>query len=123
LSAEYLRGYRDAANHLYEKALAGVAADVAVAAETFIDDVQSTWGLKATRVVNSPRTGQGIKVAVLDTGLDLTHPDFKGRTITSQSFVPGQAVQDGHGHGTHCIGTSCGRKDLNGRRYGIGGNA
>ena len=50
------------------------------------------------------------RVAVLDTGLDLGHPDLSGRNITSQSFVTGQPVQDGHGHGTHCIGTSCGPK-------------
>ena len=42
--------------------------------------------------------------------MDLGHPDFVGRNITSRSFVAGQAVQDGHGHGTHCIGTACGSK-------------
>ena len=46
---------------------------------------------------------------MLDTGLDLEHPDFQGRAITSESFVSGQAVQDGNGHGTHCIGTALGR--------------
>ncbi len=67
-----------------------------------------TWGLQATRVPESNWSGRGIKVAVLDTGFELNHPDFAGRTINSQSFVPGEAVQDGHGHGTHCIGTSMG---------------
>jgi subtilisin family serine protease len=57
---------------------------------------------------------------VLDTGLDLQHPDFAGRSITSQSFIPGQAVQDGHGHGTHCIGTALGPKCPPTRpRYGV----
>ena len=51
----------------------------------------------------------GIKVAVLDTGFALGHPDFVGRAVTSATFV-GQPVQDLHGHGTHCIGTSCGPK-------------
>src|SRR6202030_330302 len=52
---------------------------------------------------------------------DLNHADFAGRTVVSQSFVPGQAVQDGHSHGTHCIGTACGPKKPAGnvRRYGI----
>jgi subtilisin family serine protease len=61
-----------------------------------------------------------VKVAVLDTGLDLGHPDFAGRQITAQSFVQGEQVQDGHGHGTHCIGTACGPRTP-GRlpRYGI----
>lgn len=64
--------------------------------------------------------GQGIRVAVLDTGLDLQHPDFRGRAIVSQSFT-GVPVQDIHGHGTHCIGTACGpqRPATGVRRYGV----
>jgi subtilisin len=117
LSADYLRGYRDAVDNLYEKATTTEVAGVGVQA-CFADDVGSTWGLKATKVINSLWTGKGMKVAVLDTGMDLLHPDFVGRSIVSKSFVPGEAVQDGHSHGTHCIGTACGFKDLNGRRYG-----
>lgn len=120
LPPDYLRGYRDAVNHLYEKATAAELIEGEFGAETcFADDAQSTWGLKATKVLTSRYTGQGMRVAVLDTGMDLQHPDFRGRSIVSKSFVPGEAVQDGHSHGTHCIGTACGFKDLNGRRYGI----
>ena len=118
LSLEYLRGYRDAVDNLYEKATTEEVARIKKKV-CFADDIEFTWGLKATKVKNSLLTGSGIKVAVLDTGIDLLHPDFAGRSIVSESFVPGEAVQDGHGHGTHCIGTACGFKDLNGRRYGI----
>ena len=121
LSSEYFKGYRDAVNHLYEQSKAKEElGDKDLAALAFLDDAQSTWGLKATKVINSRgRSGRGINVAVLDTGMDLNHPDFFGRSIQSQSFVPGEAVQDGQGHGTHCIGTACGFKDVNGRRYGV----
>lgn len=121
LSQEYLRGYRDAVNHLYEQSQGKEEpGDKDIAAMAFLDDAQSTWGLKATKVINScGGGGRGINVAVLDTGMDLNHPDFLGRSIQSQSFVPGEAVQDGQGHGTHCIGTACGFKDVNGRRYGV----
>ncbi|NCQ93683.1 MAG: S8 family serine peptidase, partial [Microcystis aeruginosa LG13-03] len=121
LSPEYLKGYRDAVNHLYEQSKAEQApGDKELAALAFRDDAQSTWGLKATKAINSSgRSGRGINVAVLDTGMDLNHPDFFGRSIQSKSFVPGEAVQDGQGHGTHCIGTACGFKDVNGRRYGV----
>jgi len=105
-------------NNLYEKATTTEAAGIDTQ-PSFSDDTGSTWGLKATKVMNSLLTGNGIKVAVLDTGMDLQHPDFAGRSIVSQSFVPGENVQDGMGHGTHCIGTACGFKDQNGRRYGI----
>ena len=86
------------------------------------DESQATWGLQATGVIASDYTGAGIKVAVLDTGMDLEHPDFEGRAITSRSFVSGQAVQDGNGHGTHCIGTACGPADVV-PRYGIASQA
>ncbi len=119
LSKSYLRGYRDAVDHLYGLATGTEVEEEIDAAVTYVDDAVSTWGLKATGVMNSQATGRGIRVAVLDTGMDLRHPDFRGRSITAKSFVSGEDAQDRHGHGTHCIGTACGFKDVNGRRYGI----
>ena len=80
----------------------------------------ATWGLVATRGNVSNFSGSGIKVAILDTGFDLGHPDFVGRPIVSATFV-GQPVQDLNGHGTHCTGTACGPKAPAGTtpRYGI----
>ena len=95
-------------------------APVAEAETETVDETLFTWGLQATGAPNSRATGKGVKVAVLDTGFDLKHPDFAGRTVVSSSFVQGQEVQDGHGHGTHCIGTSCGPRDLEkGPGYGV----
>jgi subtilisin family serine protease len=121
LPLHYLRGYRDAVNHLYD-ALTGAGpelAEVGIAA-AFSDNAQFTWGLQATKVNQSRFTGRGVRVAVLDTGMDLAHPDYAGRTITNRSFVAGEPVQDGNGHGTHCIGTALGPKSpaTGVRRYG-----
>jgi subtilisin family serine protease len=52
-------------------------------------------------------TGAGAKVAVLDTGVDTTHPDLPP-TVAAQSFVPGLTVEDFNRHGTHCSGTVLG---------------
>ena len=121
----YLDGYRDGVSDLAAR-VAGTGTEVSAGYEPearparFEDDDEATWGLRATRALGSDATGEGIRLAVLDTGMDLKHPDFAGRAITSQSFVPGQRVQDGHGHGTHCIGTACGPRSPSGtRRYGV----
>jgi len=85
-----------------------------------VDETTFTWGLQVVGVPDTPATGAGIRVAVLDTGMDTAHPDFAGRNVVTSSFVPGEDVADGHGHGTHCIGTSCGpRTPGDGPGYGV----
>ncbi|MGZ3147315.1 S8 family peptidase [Lentzea chajnantorensis] len=88
--------------------------------EPAADESVLTWGLQAVGADVSTATGKGVKIAVLDTGWEQNHPDFTGRTITTRSFITGEDVQDGHGHGTHCIGTAAGpRKPATPPGYGV----
>ncbi len=122
---EYLKGYRDAIDQLIDRLVPtngnGSQRTLSSPGMQTIEETTATWGLQITKVINSKFSGRGIKVAVLDTGFDLTHPDFAGRRITTKSFIPNQEVQDRQGHGTHCIGTAC--RTLSPSippRYGIG---
>jgi subtilisin family serine protease len=61
--------------------------------------------------------GKDIVVAVVDTGIDYTHPDLKKNYLYGKSFVPGYSdPMDQNGHGTHVAGAIAG----NGRILGVG---
>lgn len=76
------------------------------------DDV---WGIHAIGADTSPFNGAGVTVAVLDTGIDESHPAFEDSSLrlTQQDFT-GCGNGDRKGHGTHCAGTIFGR-DVGGR--------
>jgi len=125
--SDYVRGYADGVNDLAGRLgvtsgppSGGANGTAGFGVQFFRDSTDFTWGIQATRAQLSSFSGQGISVAVLDTGFDSTHPDFAGRTVTSKSFIPNESPEDGHGHGTHCIGTACGPKAPGqGPRYGV----
>lgn len=75
------------------------------------------WGVRAVGADTSSRTGQGITVAVLDTGIDAGHAAFQGMTVVQKDFT-GTGNADVDGHGTHCAGTIFGR-DVDGQRIGV----
>ncbi|WP_372366393.1 S8 family serine peptidase [Candidatus Uabimicrobium sp. HlEnr_7] len=84
------------------------------AEQTMIDplageEVRATWGLNHIRAAqNKGHKGDGVVVAIVDTGIQTNHSGFApGQVIKSKckSFISGEGIEDGNGHGTHCAGT------------------
>lgn len=78
----------------------------------------ASWGLSAVGVPSRPRTGRGVDIYVLDTGIRVTHRDFEGRALTTLDLTRNSLWEcrnstscggDVQGHGTHCAGTAGGR--------------
>ncbi|KUG08947.1 peptidase S8 and S53 subtilisin kexin sedolisin [Solirubrum puertoriconensis] len=69
------------------------------------------WGFEALQVPQAwskGARGQNVRVAVLDGGFDLEHPDLKANIVASRSFVPTEPAQFmgmAFSHGTHTAGT------------------
>lgn len=94
------------------------------------DGSEAPWGIER---VNAPKAwksdqGQGVAVAVVDTGIDFSHPDLAANIAGGFNAINSSATaQDDHGHGTHVSGTVAALLDGNGvvgvapraRLYGV----
>ncbi|WP_454850717.1 S8 family serine peptidase [Promicromonospora soli] len=78
-------------------------------------DVDSTPQIGAPQAWDAGYTGDGVTVAVLDTGVDTTHPDLDDVTIGSRDFTGAGTTADGFGHGTHVASIALGSGDASDR--------
>ncbi|WP_260696789.1 S8 family serine peptidase [Streptomyces sp. 130] len=84
------------------------------ATKLWLDGRMHTALDKSVPQINAPQawadgyTGEGVTVAVLDSGYDSGHPDLAGRVTVSANFLGGDTAEDDNGHGTHVASTIAG---------------
>ena len=74
--------------------------------------------INALSLNDSGYTGSGVKLAIVDTGINSSHSEFSGRTISGYDFSTGTGgySSDVDGHGTHVASIAAGNRDAVGMR-------
>lgn len=80
-----------------------------------LEGVEYTYGLQklgipTVREKQPQLTGKGVRVGILDTGIDAEHPDLKGKVANWKDFTSAKKDKpyDDNSHGTHVAGTIAG---------------
>jgi len=75
---------------------------------------ETPWGISRVKAPAAWATtrGQGVKLVVIDTGIDMTHPELSGIIKGGWNAISTAATfNDDNGHGTHCAGTIAAKDD------------
>ena len=108
----------DGVQEVYLDAVEHEAPDTVTAAPIAptLNDALPLIGADAAR--KAGLTGKGIKIAVVDTGIDAKHPDFANRIVAAKDFSSDGDQIDHFGHGTHVAGIAAGTGAVSDGKFG-----
>ncbi|GGW89275.1 hypothetical protein GCM10010383_18270 [Streptomyces lomondensis] len=92
-------------------------------AHVWLDGVRKASLDKSVPQIGAPKAwsagydGKGVKIAVLDTGVDATHDDLKGQVVGAKNFTTSPDATDKVGHGTHVASIAAGTGKKSGGKY------
>ena len=81
-------------------------------ADTELDNVWGVTTIGAGAVHAGGNVGAGVRIGIIDSGVNYNHPDLDGAYVGGHDFVQeddmtGDGPMDVYGHGTHVAGTAC----------------
>ncbi|WP_241563025.1 S8 family serine peptidase [Streptomyces sp. E1N211] len=113
LNADAVQTPREATPELWEAVTDGDRTASGVA-RVWLDGVRKASLDTSVGQIGTPKAweagydGKGVKIAVLDTGVDAAHPDLKGQVTAAKNFTSAPGTGDVVGHGTHVASIAAG---------------